>query len=227
MLKDECMARAARPKVKGMAIQSDDGGKACASRRIQGERGETSSRLIEAAATEFAECGFEGTDTNKIARRAGFAPQTLYRWFEDKTAIFLVVYSEWVREQLERTTGLLGRNATDIELIDAAMAHHRSYRLFRRSLRQLALTDDRVRQARAESRLQQIDQIKRWLEPVQRSTAEISMFLLEHERLCDAVADGEVRDMGLDDSAASARLEQLYRELRRQGRRNTERQAPK
>jgi hypothetical protein len=80
------------------------------------------------------------------------------------------------------------------------------------------LTDDRVREARAESRLEQIERIKRWLEPVQRSTAEIAVFLLEHERLCDAVADGEVRDMGLDDGVASARLEQLYRELRRQGR---------
>jgi hypothetical protein len=98
------------------------------------------------------------------------------------------------------------------------MAHHRSYHLFRRSLRQLALTDDRVREARAESRLEQIERIKRWLEPVQRSTAEIAVFLLEHERLCDAVADGEMRDMGLDDGVASARLEQLYRELRRQGR---------
>src|ERR1700758_665054 len=145
------MAHAPRPEEKGAPVQSVDGDEAWASRRIGGGRGKTSSRLVEAAAKEFAECGFEGTDTNKIARRAGFAPQTLYRWFEDKTAIFLVVYSEWVREQLERTDALLGRNATDIELIDAAMAHHRSYHLFRRSLRQLALTDDRVREARAES----------------------------------------------------------------------------
>jgi AcrR family transcriptional regulator len=151
-----------------------------------------------------------------IARRAGFAPQTLYRWFEDKTAIFLEVYREWVREQLDRTDALLARNAADSELIDAAMAHHRSYHLFRRSLRQLALTDDRVRKARADSRLQQIERIKRWLEPVQLSTSEIAVFLLEHERLCDAVADGEVRDMGLDDGVASARLEQLYRDLRTQ-----------
>ena len=40
--------------------------------------------------------------------------------------------------------------------------------------------------------------------------------LLEHERLCDAVADAELRDMGLDDDVASVRLVQLYRELRRQ-----------
>jgi AcrR family transcriptional regulator len=210
------MARAARPEGSGVAARSDDGNEATASRRITGGRGETSSRLVEAAAKEFAECGFEGTDTNKIARRAGFAPQTLYRWFEDKTAIFLAVYSEWVREQLARTDMLLRRNATDIELIDAAIAHHRSHHLFRRSLRHVALVDDRVRKARAESRLAQIEQIKRWLDPMQRSAAEIAVFLLEHERLCDAVADAELRDMGLDDGVACVRLEQLYRELRGQ-----------
>jgi AcrR family transcriptional regulator len=209
------MARATRGQGRGVAVQPDGGGEAAASRGIAGARGGTSSKLVEDAAREFAEFGFEGTDTNKIARRAGFAPQTLYRWFEDKTAIFLVVYSEWVREQLERTDALLRRDANDIELIDAAIAHHCSHHLFRRSLRQLALTDDRVRKARAESRLEQIEQIKRWLEPAQRSTAEIAVFLLEHERLCDAVADAELRDMGLDDDIASVRLVQLYRELRR------------
>jgi AcrR family transcriptional regulator len=215
-LKDEGMARATRGQGRGVAVQPDDGDEARASSGIAGARGETSSKLVEAAAKEFAECGFEGTDTNKIARRAGFAPQTLYRWFEDKTAIFLVVYSEWVRQQLERTDALLRRNAPDTELIDAAIAHHCSYHLFRRSLRQLALTDDRVRKARAESRLEQIAQIKRWLEPAQRSTAEIAVFLLEHERLCDAVADAELRDMALDNDVVSVRLVQLYRELRSQ-----------
>src|ERR1700679_2017991 len=88
-LKDESMARAPGLKARGAAVRLDDGGEASASRRIAGGRGETSSRLVDAGAKEFAECGFQGTDTNKIARRAGFAPQTLYRWFDDKTAIFL------------------------------------------------------------------------------------------------------------------------------------------
>jgi AcrR family transcriptional regulator len=43
----------------------------------------TSNDLIAAAAAEFNEFGFSGTDTNRIARRAGYAPQTFYRWFKD------------------------------------------------------------------------------------------------------------------------------------------------
>jgi AcrR family transcriptional regulator len=52
----------------------------------------TRERLVQAAAAEFREQGFAGTDTNRIARRAGFAPQTFYRWFTDKTEIFIAVY---------------------------------------------------------------------------------------------------------------------------------------
>ena len=55
----------------------------------------TRERLVEAAADAFNAHGFHGTDTNKIARAAGFAPQTFYRHFEDKLAIFIAVYEAW------------------------------------------------------------------------------------------------------------------------------------
>ena len=47
----------------------------------------TGTKLIAAAAAEFNDHGFSGTDSNKIARRAGFAPQTFYRWFKDNILI--------------------------------------------------------------------------------------------------------------------------------------------
>src|SRR5713226_3801558 len=59
----------------------------------------TSAKLIAAAAKEFNTRGFHGTDTNRIARRAGFAPQTFYRHFADKTAIFLAVYERWWKDE--------------------------------------------------------------------------------------------------------------------------------
>src|SRR5271157_298904 len=55
----------------------------------------TQASLLEAGMREFNAHGFDGTDTNRIARAAGFAPQTFYRHFEDKTAIFLAVYERW------------------------------------------------------------------------------------------------------------------------------------
>jgi AcrR family transcriptional regulator len=55
------------------------------------KRGDGRSVLIAAARLEFEEFGFEGTNSNAIARRAGYAPQTFYRHFEDKREIFLAV----------------------------------------------------------------------------------------------------------------------------------------
>ena len=67
----------------------------------------TGEKLIAAAAAEFDDHGFLGTDTNKIARRAGFAPQTFYRWHKDKTAIFLAVMAAREPEELNLIGWLL------------------------------------------------------------------------------------------------------------------------
>jgi AcrR family transcriptional regulator len=119
-------------------------GRAADKHRSRGER-DTASLLVEAAAKEFQEHGFGGTDTNRIARRAGFAPQTFYRWFEDKTAIFLAVYRDWVATEFDEIDRLRAKGASEVELADAVIAHHRAYYIFRRSLRQLTVEDDRVR----------------------------------------------------------------------------------
>src|SRR5258707_8342773 len=57
---------------------------------------ETRRALIEAAARIFNSTGYHGTDSNRIAREAGYAPGTFYVHFPDKLAIFLEVYETWV-----------------------------------------------------------------------------------------------------------------------------------
>src|SRR5262245_40343863 len=108
----------------------------------------TAEKLLQAAASEFNEQGFGGTDTNRIARRAGFAPQTFYRWFEDKVEIFVKTYERWQREELGILRKLLAENASDKRLARACVAHHKAYLVFRRSLRQVSLEDDVVRAVR-------------------------------------------------------------------------------
>ncbi|HRD28934.1 MAG TPA: TetR/AcrR family transcriptional regulator [Caulobacter sp.] len=172
----------------------------------------TREQLIVAAAAEFGEHGFGGTDTNRIARRAGFAPQTFYRWFKDKTEIFLAVYRAWEEAERETMTDLLRRGAGETEQIEAALADHRDHRVFRRSLRALSLTDDAVRLARAQSRRRQIERIG-------GSPETAAVLLLQLERLADALAEGELADMGLDDAVARQCLEDLLRQLRSNGKR--------
>ena len=173
----------------------------------------TQDRLVEAAAAEFRERGFDGTDSNKIARRAGFAPQTFYRWFKDKTEVFVAVYRHWEEEERRFVGDLIRRQAGDTAVIEAAVRHHRDYLHFRRSLRALSLQDPVVRKARAESRLRQIERLARTA-PNALTRDDIAVRLLELERLSDALAEGELADMGLDEAAARRRLLQILGELR-------------
>jgi AcrR family transcriptional regulator len=184
-------------------------------RRRTGQQQDTAARLVAAAAKEFNKHGFDGTDSNKIARRAGFAPQTFYRWFRDKTDIFIAVYRAWEDEEEEVIGTLLARGAPMSELIEAILAHHRAYRLFRRSLRQLALENDAVRKARADSRRRQIEQTQRWAGPEARSAPEIAALLLQLDRLCDGVAEGELADLGVDEATARQAIFDLLQQMRR------------
>ena len=175
---------------------------------------DTGTKLVEAAAKEFRAHGFFGTDTNKIARRAGFAPQTFYRWFADKTAIFLAVYRAWEEEEKDVLANLHQRSAKLGEMVDAVVAHHRKYLMFRRSLRQLSVEDPAVRRARAESRQRQIDRFKKWQDKASLDTVQIAVMLFEVERLCDAIAEGEFVDLGLDDGMARKAVAELITRMR-------------
>ena len=182
----------------------------------------TAEKLVRAAASEFNQHGFLGTDTNRIARRAGFAPQTFYRWFRDKTEIFIKVYERWQHEEASMLQRLLARDASDARLVKAVVTHHRRFRTFRRSLRQVSIEDDVVRKARAESRLNQIRQIRMWNPAQPASTADLAVALFKIERLADALAEGEFHDMGIENKAAETELALLLHWLR-SARRSVER----
>jgi AcrR family transcriptional regulator len=154
---------------------------------------QTRARLLAAAEKEFNSRGFDGTDTNRIARRAGYAPQTFYRHFPDKTAIFLAVYDAWWRAEAGALAQSKARTAKDAACI--ALDFHKRWRIFRRSLRHLAIVDGNVRKARARARS---EQIARWKKAGSRfANAELTAALLAAERLLDAAAEGELADLGL------------------------------
>ena len=173
---------------------------------------ETRARLLAAAEKEFNTSGFDGTDTNRIAKKAGYAPQTFYRHFPDKTAIFLDVYDAWWRAEAAALAQSKTRNAKDAARI--ALDFHKRWRIFRRSLRHLAIVDAKVREARARARA---EQIVRWKKAgSHRSAAELAAALLTAERLLDAAAEGELADLGLKPAAILALATQAMAGLMRQ-----------
>jgi AcrR family transcriptional regulator len=165
---------------------------------------ETAARLVNAAQSQFNSAGFDGTDTNRIAREAGYAPQTFYRHFEDKTEIFLAVYQRWWQSESNEVEKILCATgpADAGRLADTIIAFHVRWRGFRRSLRHLAVVDDRVRAARTNARMAQIARVRAWAPKPRRSDSQIYASLLELERLCDAIAEGEFADMGFSKALA-------------------------
>lgn len=174
---------------------------------------ETRARLVAAAETLFNTRGFEGTDTNRIARAAGYAPQTFYRHFDDKTAIFIAVYENWWRAEAAELGRLLAEPERHSPRAAARIGldFHRRWRIFRRSLRQLSLTEPAIRKARASARKAQIAKWKK--AGSQKSAARLAGALLTAERLFDAAAEGELADLGLSPAAALALVSDAIAEL--------------
>ena len=173
-------------------------------------RGEGHSALVVAARLEFEEQGYAGTNTNAIARRAGYAPQTFYRHFPDKRAIFIAIYDRWASEE-ERALA----NATSAEDIASALiAHHKRHRIFRRSLRLLTVEDDEVGCARARVRLAQIAAMRtRSAAFALLNFADQVATLLIIERICDAAADGELERLGVDETETKGLVVQIIDKL--------------
>lgn len=166
---------------------------------------DTRARLIEAAMSEFIEHGFAGTDTNRIARRAGFAPQTFYRWFDDKVAVFAQVLHVWDEAEFAMLAALVGEGEhgggglTPLQLAEACVENMRPFLTFRQHLRSVTMQDTAVRQARARGRaglLVRLSLLCPHLAPDALAHA-----VLQIESISEMLARGDHADLGVGDGA--------------------------
>jgi len=107
-------------------------------RRIpQQERGERRvAELLEAAAVEFAEAGYDAATMKAIAKRAGASIGAVYQYFPNKEAIVSALRTRYVNEMEERwieleeaSAGLPVRERTQsfIEVMIRFMEDHPAY----------------------------------------------------------------------------------------------------
>ena len=192
---------------------------------------ETRNRLVEAAGRLFNSAGYFGTDSNRIAREAGYAPGTFYVHFADKLEIFLEVYRGWVDSEWRAIAAVIapeqgsGANSGGLRIAKIVLQHHRQWRMFRKSLRALTVTEERVHQVRVAERARQIAQTSELLRTrgVTQTPARIYANLLLFEILCDAMADGDTAALGLKERDILAHLAanvDALLEGERAGRRN-------
>jgi AcrR family transcriptional regulator len=181
-------------------------------RRARPRRGtpeETRSRLVAAAAHEFNVRGYHGTDSNRIATRAGYAAGTFYKHFADKREAFLAAYEAWVTTEWaavgrELDSARLGRDVAAERIVELVLAHHARWHGLRSALAALLAQDADVRRFHREQRRRQLDLLavmRRRTGSAARSAEEDALLLFTLERACDAMASGEARDLGIDETA--------------------------
>ena len=180
----------------------------------------TRRALVDAAAAEFNRAGYHGTDSNRIARAAGYAPGTFYKHFDDKADVFGAVYGAWiVAEWDEIRRAIAAASGTDevvSQVVKKVLAHHRKWRGLRASLHDLVMHDDKIRATYREQRREQLLMAAEMRKQAGcqnvRGVEETACLLYLFERTCDAIATGEARELRLGTAALVACLERALRD---------------
>jgi AcrR family transcriptional regulator len=173
-------------------------------RTVRGSPENTRESLIATAAHVFNRDGYHGTNSNRIAKEAGYAAGTFYKHFRDKREAFLAVYERWVQSEWNAVQATLAPGGAPANvartLVGLSVDFHTKWRGFRASLLELVFTDPEVKQFYRLQRRKQLDTIARIRQRIgspQRSREEDAIYLYTAERVFDGIAHGEIEDLGL------------------------------
>lgn len=165
----------------------------------------TRDRLVAAAARLFNRVGFYGTDSNRIAQAAGYSTGVFYKHFKDKREIFLAAYEQWSLAEWQQVTTILSTGGSDREiarqLVLMFIEVHTEWRGLLASLRQLVFTDATVRKFHRRQRKRQLEwmaQLRARRNASPRRREQDIVYLYTTERTFDAIAQGELRALGLN-----------------------------
>ena len=179
----------------------------------RGRPADTRARLVTAAAAVFNRAGYHGTDSNRLARAAGYAPATFYKHFPDKRALFLAVYESWVTAEwaaVERVVrSAAAAEARAARIVAMIVALHRRWRGLRAGLRALVATDETARAFYRAQRRRQLRMLAALADAPRRSSEADAILLFTLERVADAIADGELHDLGVAVEPTILRLRAL------------------
>lgn len=130
----------------------------------------TRARLVDAAATVFAECGYNAARISDMVRLAGISQGNFYRHFQSKDEVLLAVL-EGPLEDLRRASSLQrGDDVVLSELVAANRAFFSSYARNRhviRVMREAAATNPEFARLWLQIRRGFVERTMRWLERLQ------------------------------------------------------------
>lgn len=179
--------------------------KSNAARPKRGEPTQTRERLIAAAAALFNRVGYHGTDSNRIAKEAGYATGTFYKHFTDKREAFLAVYEAWITAEWNAIDTELSAGQqpeeTARKLVELSIDFHTKWGGLRASLMELVFTDTEVRRFYRNQRRRQLDviaQLRQRLGIPAGRREDDAIHLFTTERTYDAIGQGELQALGVD-----------------------------
>lgn len=184
----------------------------------RGSPEQTRERLITAAASEFNRFGYNGTDSNTIAKEAGYSTGTFYKHFRDKREIFLAAYERWVTAEWNEVSDELDRmqkaEETARRLVELSIKFHTEWRGLRASLMELVFSDPEARKFFRMQRRRQLDLIAelrdRFSLPA-RTREQDAIHLYMTERVFDAIGQGEFQYLGLNkDAVVESMVEKIH-----------------
>jgi AcrR family transcriptional regulator len=186
---------------------------------------QTRARLIQTAAQTFNEVPYWETDSNQIAKAAGYSTGTFYRHFKDKREIFIAAYREWVAEEWASIESQVAPGQTPGESIDRAadalIEHHRRWRVFRGNLRALVTYDEELRELTHTLRRETLEKMSmlrnRQGPPSERSLESDAIHAMMFERVCDGIADGDFKSLGCSVDVAQAEFRRMMRQYLLEG----------
>jgi AcrR family transcriptional regulator len=171
----------------------------------RGSAEQTRERLVTAATSLFNRSGYHGTDSNQIAKEAGYSTGVFYKHFKDKREIFLAAYETWVASEWKAVAVELTAGGTVEEiarrLVALSIDFHARWRGLRSSLLELVFTDAEVKRFYRKQRRRQLDvmaELRTKISAPPRRREDDAIHLFTTERTFDAIAQGELRDLGLD-----------------------------
>ena len=161
---------------------------------------QTRATLVDTALRVFNEVGFWGTDSNSLAREAGYSPGTFYRHFVDKRAIFIAAYHSWSTDDEVRMRARLERardKGADVAgaFVDFLIEHHGRWRTFRASTRALAAADTELQRAIRDHRRRHLATLADLIGRREIASALVVLYTLDG--LSDALAIGEPKQLGV------------------------------
>jgi AcrR family transcriptional regulator len=162
------------------------------------DSGFTKRQIKIAAKREFNSVGFFATDTNKIAKVAGYAPGSFYRHFKDKIDVFIETYRDWHLEHMQEIERVLSVGGSIEEMSErlatVVVAFYGNWKTLRAAARVLVISEPRVAEFKQSRRIlmsEAFANLRKRLHLKAMPEESVILFLILVERLGDAVSEGE------------------------------------